>query len=54
MPITLGGDVTRDLDAAQDREWLVTNGIGGYASGSVADHASMRARTYLVCTISRV
>ncbi|MCA9546573.1 MAG: glycogen debranching enzyme family protein [Myxococcales bacterium] len=34
--MTLGGDVTRDLDAAQDREWLVTNGIGGYASGSVA------------------
>ena len=28
--------VCGDLDAAEKREWLVTNGIGGFASGTVA------------------
>ncbi len=32
----LGRDVCADLAAAERREWLVTNGIGGYASGTVA------------------
>ena len=27
-----------NLTAAESREWLVTNGIGGYASGTVAGH----------------
>jgi len=30
--------VCGDLTAAESREWLVTNGIGGYASGTVAGH----------------
>jgi predicted glycogen debranching enzyme len=32
----LGRDVCADLAAAERREWLVTNGIGGYASGTIA------------------
>ncbi len=32
----LGRDICGDLGAAMAREWLVTNGIGGYASGTVA------------------
>ena len=34
--LALGRDVCVDLAAAEQREWLVTNGIGGYASGTVA------------------
>jgi len=32
----IGRDICSDLNASLDREWLVTNGIGGYASGSIA------------------
>ena len=32
----LGRDICGDLGVAEHREWLVTNGIGGYASGTVA------------------
>jgi predicted glycogen debranching enzyme len=31
-----GRDICGDLGSAETREWLVTNGIGGYASGTVA------------------
>lgn len=34
--IDLARDICADLAAAEHREWLVTNGIGGYASGTVA------------------
>lgn len=36
MNIDFGREICGDLDAAQAREWLVTNGIGSYASGTVA------------------
>jgi predicted glycogen debranching enzyme len=36
MSIDFGREICGDVDAAQAREWLVTNGIGGYASGTVA------------------
>ena len=34
--VDLGRDICVDLAAAEQREWLATNGIGGYASGTVA------------------
>jgi predicted glycogen debranching enzyme len=34
--IDFGREVCGDLGAAESREWLVTNGIGGYAMGTVA------------------
>ena len=34
--LDFGRDVCNDLSAAERREWLVTNGIGGYAMGTVA------------------
>jgi len=34
--VDFGRDVCGDLRAAESREWLVTNGIGGYALGTVA------------------
>ncbi len=33
--IDLGRDIATDLDAGTRREWLVPNGIGGYACGTV-------------------
>jgi hypothetical protein len=37
--VSFGREVCGDLAAAEQREWLVTNGLGGYASGTVAGPA---------------
>jgi predicted glycogen debranching enzyme len=34
--IDFGREICCDLSAAESREWLVTNGIGGYAFGTIA------------------
>lgn len=34
--IDFGREVCDNLDVSITKEWLVTNGIGGYASGTVA------------------
>ncbi len=34
--VQFGREICGDLAAAESREWLVTNGIGGYASGTIA------------------
>src|SRR5437868_14547440 len=36
MPITFDRSVCCDLNETIGREWLVTNGLGGYAAGTVA------------------
>ncbi|HEY9649843.1 MAG TPA: amylo-alpha-1,6-glucosidase [Coleofasciculaceae cyanobacterium] len=36
MIIDFGREICGNLNSAEAREWLVTNGIGGYASGTVA------------------
>ena len=36
MPITFDRSVCCDLNETVGREWLVTNGLGGYAAGTVA------------------
>ena len=33
--LSVGPDICRDVQEGLDREWIVTNGLGGYASGSV-------------------
>lgn len=38
-----GADVVRDLDRASSLEWFETNGLGGYAAGTVA---GVRTRRY--------
>ncbi len=35
MPLQFGREICGDLYTAAQREWLVTNGIGGYACGTV-------------------
>jgi len=34
--IEFGREICGALEIAEQREWLVTNGIGGYASGTVS------------------
>jgi predicted glycogen debranching enzyme len=41
-PVGFGREITGDLAAAEQREWLVTNGIGGFASGTVAGSLTRR------------
>lgn len=44
----IGQDVLFSLDAALRREWLVTNGVGGSASGTVAGANTRRTHGLLV------
>src|SRR5258706_15766185 len=34
--VAFGREITGDFAAASRREWLVTNGLGGWASGTVS------------------
>jgi len=49
--LDFGREVCGDLHAAGDREWLVTNGIGGYASGTVAGLLTRRYHGLLVAAL---
>ncbi len=46
--IDFGREITGDLAAAERREWLCTNGIGGFASGTVAGTLTRRYHGLLV------
>ena len=49
--IAFGRSICADLAAAERREWLVTNGLGGYASGTVAGTLTRRYHGLLVATL---
>ena len=46
--IRFGQDICGDLDAAMKREWLVTNGLGGFASSTIAGLSTRRYHALLV------
>ena len=46
--VAFGREVCGDLDTALRREWLITNGIGGYASGTVGCVSTRRYHGVLV------
>ncbi|MGC9357403.1 MAG: amylo-alpha-1,6-glucosidase [Anaerolineae bacterium] len=46
-----GREICGDLEAASRREWLVTNGIGGYASGTVAGLLTRRYHGLLIAAL---
>ena len=50
--IDFGRDICGDLDQAESREWLVTNGLGGYASGTVAGLLTRRYHGMLVAALN--
>lgn len=49
--VALGRDICSDLDAGLRREWLVTNGLGGYASGTLSGIATRRYHGLLVAAL---
>ena len=51
MDVSLGRLELTDLAAAVRREWLVTNGLGGYASGTLAGIASRVYHGLLVAAV---
>src|SRR5438132_14386395 len=49
--IQFGKDTCGDLDAALRREWLETNGIGGFASSTIVGLNTRRYHGLLVATL---
>ena len=49
--LSFGREVCGDLAAAEQREWLVTNGLGGYAAGTVAGLLTRRYHGLLVAAL---
>ena len=52
MTLHLDPPSCRNLEAARRREWLVTNGLGGYASGTVAGVNTRRYHGLLVVSLN--
>ncbi|MGV0024756.1 amylo-alpha-1,6-glucosidase [Phormidesmis priestleyi] len=52
MKIDFGREICGNLDAAETREWLVTNGIGGFASGTIAGLLTRRYHGLLVAALN--
>ncbi|NJO80036.1 MAG: glycogen debranching protein [Cyanobacteria bacterium RM1_2_2] len=51
MGIAFGREICGDLEIAAAREWLVTNGIGGYACGTVAGVLTRRYHGLLIAAL---
>ena len=51
MMFDFGREVCGDLSVATKREWLVTNGIGGFASGTIAGMLTRRYHALLMAAL---
>src|SRR5256884_5280307 len=49
--VEFGREVCGSLEIAEQREWLVTNGIGGYASGTVSGNLTRRYHGLLIAAL---
>ena len=49
--IKFGREVCGNLETAEGREWLVTNGIGGFASGTIAGNPTRRYHGLLIAAL---
>src|SRR6266567_5670550 len=49
--LQFGREICGSLDIAEQREWLVTNGIGGFASGTVSGNLTRRYHGILVAIL---
>jgi predicted glycogen debranching enzyme len=49
--VSFGREVCGNLDAAEAREWIVTNGIGGFASGTIAGCMTRRYHGLLIAAL---
>lgn len=52
VPISFGRETCGDRTAAETREWLVTNGLGSYASGTVSGILTRRYHGLLVAALA--
>jgi predicted glycogen debranching enzyme len=50
--IEFGRDVCGSLDIAEQHEWLVTNGIGAYASGTISGNLTRRYHGLLIAALN--
>lgn len=50
--VDFGPEIAADLPSALRREWLVTNGLGGYASGTIAGPSTRRYHGLLVAALA--
>ncbi|MGH2348564.1 MAG: glycogen debranching enzyme N-terminal domain-containing protein, partial [bacterium] len=50
--VAFGREVCGDLEGGLRREWLVTNGLGGYASGTLAGVNTRRYHGWLVAALN--
>lgn len=51
MPITFERTICRNLDETISREWLITNGLGGYAAGTIAGTLTRMQQGLLVAAL---
>jgi len=49
--VQFGREVCGNLEIAESREWLVTNGLGGFASGTVAGTTTRRYHGLLIAAL---
>jgi predicted glycogen debranching enzyme len=49
--VQFGREILGNLDLAESREWLVTNGIGGFASGTAAGTSTRRYHGLLMASL---
>src|SRR5262249_3087607 len=50
--VEFGREICGSLEIAEQREWLVTNGIGGYASGTVSGNLTRRYHGLLIAALN--
>jgi predicted glycogen debranching enzyme len=51
MPLSFERDRCREMCFSGEREWLITNGIGGYASGTIAGLLTRRYHGLLIAAL---
>jgi predicted glycogen debranching enzyme len=51
VEVEFGREICGDLDIADTREWLVTNGVGGFASGTAAGSLTRRYHGLLIAAL---
>ena len=52
MSISLGKEICSNLTATESREWLITNGIGGYGAGTISGLLTRRYHGLLIAALN--
>ncbi len=50
--VDFGSEICSQLETAKTREWLITNSLGGFASGTIAGLRTRRYHSLLVATLT--